>query len=270
MDWKAFLARRRCIERVLLALSLASVAVLAACYCVYYWPSLPSPGHRTLGLPQLKHSLTTYMGSNYGGWAYIPELVGAGSVVFSVGLGDDVSWERAVMERHGCQLFGFDPTPKSVIYIQDQLRKGLLNASLFHHKEEGIALKKGNMTFSLPKNPNHVLMFAGKFAGVQTSQDVVNVAVAPLQQWMAESGHSTLDVLKMDVEGTEYDMLESWLAEGWLPFRQLLVEFHHRFWPGTGILRHQKVLAALRDRGFALVHDQGGQELSFLNTATTL
>ncbi|GIS18490.1 MAG: hypothetical protein CM15mP120_04060 [Pseudomonadota bacterium] len=43
---------------------------------------------------------------------------------------------------------------------------------------------------------------------------------------MRDLGHDHLDVLKMDIEGAEYAVLDDMLQSNILP-DQLLVEFHH-------------------------------------------
>ena len=34
------------------------------------------------------------------------------AVVYSVGLGQDISWDKALIEKYRCEVYGFDPTPK--------------------------------------------------------------------------------------------------------------------------------------------------------------
>ena len=45
---------------------------------------------------------------------------------------------------------------------------------------------------------------------------------------MRDLGHERLDVLKMDIEGAEYEVVADVLASG-IDIGQLLIEFHHRF-----------------------------------------
>merc|ERR1711924_42817 len=51
--------------------------------------------------------------------------------------------------------------------------------------------------------------------------------VRSLRSLMAELRHSHIDILKLDVEGAEWGVLEGWYGEGReLPVSQLVVEFH--------------------------------------------
>ncbi|WMW22216.1 hypothetical protein RE476_12730 [Methanolobus mangrovi] len=38
------------------------------------------------------------LGSEYGGWAFCPENVGEQSVVYSFGIGEDISWDEALID----------------------------------------------------------------------------------------------------------------------------------------------------------------------------
>jgi hypothetical protein len=71
------------------------------------------------------------------------------------------------------------------------------------------------------------------------------------------------DLLRMDIEGAEYAVLDDMLATGILP-RQLLVEFHHRF-PQVGLGATRRAIAGLRAAGYriAAVSDTG-REVTFL------
>ena len=41
-------------------------------------------------------------------------------------------------------------------------------------------------------------------------------------------GHNRIDILKMDIEGAEYEVIED-IISSTVPIQQVLIEFHHRF-----------------------------------------
>jgi hypothetical protein len=59
-----------------------------------------------------------------------------------------------------------------------------------------------------------------------------------------------VDLLKMDVEGAEYDILDGLQRVKHLPI-QLLVEYHHRF-PGIGKQRTAASIKALAKLGYKI------------------
>src|SRR5437870_565224 len=58
------------------------------------------------------HSLCVLGDKSVGcSWAFCPEGLGAESVVYSGGVGNDISFEHALVERFGCSVTLFDPSP---------------------------------------------------------------------------------------------------------------------------------------------------------------
>jgi hypothetical protein len=76
-------------------------------------------------------------------------------------------------------------------------------------------------------------------------------------------GHERIDVLKIDIEGGEYEAIDDLLASR-LSVGQVLVEFHHHF-PGVGLSRTVRAVRALEEAGYLLFHVSGrGLEMSYL------
>ena len=195
-------------------------------------------------------------GTEYGGWTYDSAAITAESVVYSVGLGEDTSWDEGIMKRFGLQVWGFDPTPKSIKYVNSNENLG----QNFHFTPEGLGIKKDVLTFTKPQNTNYVSMREGKHDGLG---ETIEVPVNSLENWMQNFGHAHLDILKIDIEGSEYDVLEHCIQKKWFPMDQLLVEFHQRFFEDK--TRHINVLNGLKANGFEIIHNKGGkgQEISF-------
>src|SRR6185436_19834878 len=57
-----------------------------------------------------------------------------------------------------------------------------------------------------------------------TSYDVEAVTLRTL---LKRVGADTVEILKLDLEGAEYDLLGHMTAEDFRPFTQVFVEFHH-------------------------------------------
>ena len=80
---------------------------------------------------------------------------------------------------------------------------------------------------------------------------------------MKAHGHDRIDLLKMDIEGAEYEVLDGLLDSPVLP-GQLLVEFHHRF-VENGLDRTYAIIGRLREAGYRIFAvSEIGREVSFL------
>jgi FkbM family methyltransferase len=168
--------------------------------------------------PAFRPRSTAFLGSEYGGWTVIPELIDSGSVVYSVGVGSDITFDRALIERFGCTVHSFDPTPMAREWIAEQ---EVPPEFVFHPigladtDEEvpfAMPLQEGWDSFSLPPEGS--------------DEEVVHCPVRRLETIAADLGHSRIDVLKMDIEGFEYGVIDDVLA-GPLRPAQWLIEFHH-------------------------------------------
>lgn len=91
----------------------------------------------------------------------------------------------------------------------------------------------------------------------------VEIPVKKLSTIMAELNHQRIDILKMDIEGPEYDVIEDLLQSN-LEVRQLLVEFHHRF-SSTGKQKSKDIIEILIDHGYRIFFiSEKGREYSFV------
>ncbi|MCH7903662.1 MAG: FkbM family methyltransferase [Armatimonadetes bacterium] len=160
------------------------------------------------------------------------------------------------MERFGLTVQAFDPTPKSIEWVK---RQKLPEGFVMH--EYGIADVDGDVTFSPPENPDHISHTI--LERPSTASRAITVPVKRLETIMREIGHEHIDLMKMDVEGAEYAVIDD-LVESTVRPRQLLVEFHHRF-ESIGLPKTKAAVEALRGAGYDLVYiTDSGEEYSFL------
>lgn len=188
------------------------------------------------------------LGSKYGRWAIDAHLISRESVVASFGLGTDVTFELALIERFGCEVHGFDPTPSSRQYIDAKV-----SSPHFHAHCLAIADRDGDIVLAPPPQAAADQVSAsaiaayGPAAGRQS-----RVASLTLQSIRNRCNLERIDVLKLDVEGYEYRVLEQAARAGWLScIPQLLVEVHH-FLPGIGPGQTRELVSTLRRCGYEI------------------
>src|SRR5690606_15464557 len=79
----------------------------------------------------------------------------------------------------------------------------------------------------LPKSKEHVPGSVYDHSLVD-EHDSVDVLLKEFKEIVQENGHTAIDVLKMDIEGSEYAVMEGILNSG-IAIKQILVETHERF-----------------------------------------
>jgi FkbM family methyltransferase len=210
------------------------------------WNVLLGRGPRVGNRVRLNHE---YLGNETASWAILRGSLTPRSVVYSFGVGRDISFDLAVIERYGAQVHAFDPTPRAAEWMDRQETPPQL---VFHRI--GIANYDGTARFSPPTRPTDV-SYSLKTA--TTSDGVVEAPVARLATLMTSLGHAHLDLLKMDIEGAEFDVLNDILKQD-LEVTQIALEFHH-FFPNISPRETEMAIRQLRDHGYALfaVSDTG-------------
>lgn len=181
------------------------------------------------------------LGSSYGAWALPRGFISPTSVVYTFGVGEDISFDLALIEKVGCDVHAFDPTPIAVRWIARQKLTGK-----FKFQSIGIAERDGVVAFAVPEAVgSHSYSRQSDTVG-----DVVKCPVRKLATIMASLGHQQVDLLKMDIEGFEYAVLSDMIASKVFP-RFLLVEFHHKSF-GYGPTETNEAVALLRVAGYKI------------------
>lgn len=194
------------------------------------------------------------LGDRNSGFAVNPEFLGPDSVVYSFGIGTDISFDIALVERFSMQVHAFDPTPRSLDWIRTQQVP-----SNIHVYPYGIADFDGTIMLHPPTNPGHVSFSVVEHGGGPEAQ----CPVYRLRSIMRMLGHTRIDLLKMDVEGCEYGVIRDIVSEA-LPVHQLCIEFHHR-WPEIGIDKTEEAITSLRSVGYRISYvSPTGQEFGFI------
>ena len=195
------------------------------------------------------------LGRDRARWSFCPDGLGPPSVVYSLGVGEEISFDLELIRRFGVSVHAFDPTPRSIEWLAKQSLPGNF---VFH--PFGIADFDGHARFLPPLNPDHV---SHTLVERQTPWPAIEVPVCRLSSVMPGLGHERIDLLKMDIEGSEYAVLKDLLASR-ITVRQLLVEFHHR-WPEIGIKKTRQAIRDLNSSGYRIFDvSPDGEEYGFL------
>ena len=91
-----------------------------------------------------------FLGTAYGGWCICPEKITPASVLYSLGVGEDISFDLAMIDKYQVQIYAFDPTPQSVAWIKNQNVP-----EQFHFFDYGIASFDGTAMFYPRKDTEH-------------------------------------------------------------------------------------------------------------------
>ena len=201
--------------------------------------------------PRKKH-----LGSIYGGWTIVPELINSHSIVYSFGVGDDISFDLELIRRFGTTVHGFDPSPLAIEWLGTQ---DIPANYIFH--PWGLGTIDGQAVFFAPCSGG---MYSLHKEHIKEKLSQTQVTIHRLSTIARNLETEAIDLMKMDVEGAEYDVLPE-LLQSPVPIKQLLIEFHHRIGIES-LATTVKSVERLRDAGFDLFHvSETSSEFSFLH-----
>jgi len=159
------------------------------------------------------------------------------SVIYSFGIATEISFDRAIIEKTGGQVWGYDPDPRCAQWLHAPER---WVPPGFHFTEAALGAKSGRFVF----HTTDMERMTGSLSHDVGAGEDIQVQCMTLGDIMKSNGHEVVDYLKMDIEGAEYEVLKAWLAEyEMLPVRQMWVEFH----PGGAKLSEKDSAGLVRD-----------------------
>ena len=211
---------------------------------------------------QINCSRLTF-GNRYADWTFCPHNLNEHSVVYSFGVGEDISFDLELIKHYNLHIHAFDPSPRSIEWVQKQnLREE------FHFHPFGLAGQDGSITFSEPAEPGiHSLRMTDSAQGGDAELKTHLLSVHRLQTILKKLGHEMIDILKMDIEGAEYEVVED-IIHSSIPISQILIEFHHRF-DSLGIGMTRQAISRLNGAGYKIFNvSASGEEISFIKTSS--
>jgi FkbM family methyltransferase len=153
---------------------------------------------------------------------WVVDRLGPQSTIIDMGLGFDADFSQAMIERFGLKSIGFDPTRKH----QESLRKIADSSSgRFEVNDLAIGPQRQMTTFNESQQNVSGSMLNDHPNVLHDSISSYDVQVITVADALAKA--EKIDLVKMDIEGAEYDVLEQTPDEVIRRVDQWIVEFHH-------------------------------------------
>lgn len=153
---------------------------------------------------------------------FFPTL-NSSSIVIDVGCGFDADLSCSLIKRYKVNAIVVDPTRKHKSNLLDLAKK---YGKKFKYLQLALSKNIGKTTFYESLNnesgaclPDHVNILNDNIRSY--SVDSVNL------DWLANKIGKSIDLLKIDIEGAEYELLRNVKKASLIPFKQIFIEFHH-------------------------------------------
>ncbi|PCJ46038.1 MAG: FkbM family methyltransferase [Gammaproteobacteria bacterium] len=199
---------------------------------------------------------------DYSGWPVVADLIQENDIVYSLGVCDDIKFDLKIIADKQVQVFAFDPTPYSIDWINSQQLP-----DSFHFYPWAASDSDG--TFLLyprvsRKGNQSKVMYSFHQQQDGGNDKGISVDAFTLETMVKKLGHKHIDILKMDIEGAEYGVIENLLASAIRP-KMILIEFHHRF-KGIGKEKTIQAVNLLNKANYLIASISAtGREICFVN-----
>jgi FkbM family methyltransferase len=181
------------------------------------------------------------LGSSYGGWTIPGALVEPSWLCYCVGAGGDISFDLALIHGYGATVRSFDAVADYV----DLAVKQAGDEPSFSARQAAIATSDGPLRMQITHDQRSRSVSS---AGMYDSHNFIELPGRTLPSLMAELGDEQIDLLKLDIEGGEYDVIPT-LDLRALGIKIFATQLHH-----NGSIRDARTLVdEVRHQGYEVV-----------------
>lgn len=178
-------------------------------------------------------------------WNLNMQKVDNNSFIISAGVGHDISFELELIARTGCQIVLLDPSPTGCKTVEKiQLPPEITFAAI------ALSDRVGQMTLAKPAN----LLEGSWRVAVDGEGDTMHCT--SIGEIMERHSKSSVDLLKIDIEGFEYQVIQNIIFEK-IPVKQICVEIHQGFEFGKTRWDRWRLIYLLYRSGYRLIHYDG-------------
>lgn len=179
-------------------------------------------------------------------WTICPTGLGPDSVVYSGGVGEDISFEHALVKQFGCKIVLLDPSPTGLKTMQ----KPENQIPQLQFKPLALCAKAGKLSLAPPPEGG-ISWFASNAESATMQVDCTDVSTL-----MQQNGHRHIDLLKLDIEGCEYEVIDDLLRRR-IPVGQICADFDYGHVPGVRRSQAIRAILKLAARGYRLICQDG-------------
>ncbi len=171
------------------------------------------------------------LGSKCGAWPIPLNELNLQSVCYLAGVGEDITFDLALIEQVGCTVHAFDPTPRAIAHVQSVAA----TEPRFKFQAVGVWSMDQTLRFYQPAKPSHV---SHSILNLQKTDVYFEAPCRSIASLMQQHGHHHIDLLKLDIEGAEYAVLQAMFDANIFP-KILCVEFDqpYPYWDTVRFIR---------------------------------
>lgn len=193
-----------------------------------------------------------------GNYKILPNNLSKNSIIYSCGIAENTTFDDAISKKFDCDVFMFDPTKESKKFMDTNINPKLKFFNI------GIWKFDGNIKFY--SDTDNINLSVTNLFHTKTYKVLPCKSIATL---MKEHKQNIIDVLKMDIEGASFEILNDLLNKNIYP-KQIVVELERPFFIYNAsffelisyLNKRRKLLNRLKRLGYDLVEIKANELLA--------
>ena len=181
------------------------------------------------------------LGTTYGIGVIPANFLNSQSICYCAGAGEDISFDLDLLKKFHCNVFIFDPTPRAIKHYEELIRRtnngekmpiGSPSQSQYYSAGPedlkfcffypfGLWSEDKTLKFFPPKSSEYI---SHSLTNLHKTVDYIDVECKTVRNLMTLLGHQKINLLKLDIVGAEYEVIDSLIDDKIYP-EILLVEF---------------------------------------------
>ena len=181
------------------------------------------------------------LGTRYGIGIIPANFLNSQSICYCAGAGEDISFDLELIKKFRCKVFIFDPTPRAKKHYEELVLRtnkgekmaiGSPSQSLYYSIKPdelnlcffypfGLWSEDKILKFFPPKSSEHI---SHSLTNLHKTVEYIEVECKKVSNIMSLLGHQTINLLKLDIVGAEYEVIDSLIKDKIFP-EILLIEF---------------------------------------------
>lgn len=193
---------------------------------------------------------------------YIIDSLNNKSIIIDVGTGNNADLSQGLIKKYSLKSYGFDPTNKHYSLLKEVEKESNGN---FIFNNFALSDKSGEIEFN-----ESIDNVSGSF-----SSDHINIKKNNVKKYLVKTitledifsmlSIKKIDLIKIDIEGEEYNLINSLKKELTDKIDQFIVEFHHHCIDKYSILDNLKAIKKMESLGFNYYSDDAINYLFYKN-----
>jgi len=194
-------------------------------------------------IPKMKRNKIVYFPINF----IFRDVLNENSIVIDVGCGYKADFSVLMIEKYGAKCYAVDPTHKHQKFLK-AIEDG--NKEKFVHVKKALGAVDGTVVFNESVENESGSLLKNHVNIKKDNIVTYEVEMINIRSLIKSLNLKKIDLLKIDIEGAEFELIDNLSSDETDNIDQIFVEFHHKAVDKYTKKHTIKAVKLLQEKGF--------------------